>query len=198
MNVQPPSPLDEAQLQVLGQARAVRRKLRFAGFIALSNVIGLGTFAFLSLALGLFDLSLSPMAVALALLAWNEARGRRLLLDGDAGAPRRLAFNQLALLACVLVYCVYSAVAAWTGPSLLDSVLLTDPSLPDVLGGAADGAGTSLDELSRWGRVAALVIYGLVALGSAAVQGLTALYYSSLKPTVATLAALPAWARELA
>jgi hypothetical protein len=198
MNVQPPSPLDEAQLQVLAQARAVRRKLRFAGFLALSNVIGLATFAFLSLAFGLFELSLSPMAVALAVLAWNEARGRRLLLDGDARAPRRLAFNQLALLACVLVYCVYSAVTAWTGPSLLDSALLADPSLPDMLGGAADGAGTSLDELSHWGRVAALVIYGLVAFGSGAVQGLTALYYSSLKPTVAALAALPAWARELA
>jgi hypothetical protein len=198
MNVEPPSPLNEAQLQALAQARAAQRKLRFASFIALSNVIGLGTFAFLSLAFGLLELSLSPMAVALALLAWNEARGRRLLLDGDAQAPRRLAFNQLALFGCVLFHCIYSAVVAWTGPSLLDTVLLADPSLPDVLGGAADGAGTSLGELSQWGRVAALVIYGAVALGSAAVQGLTALYYSSLKPTVAALAAAPAWARELA
>jgi hypothetical protein len=195
--VQSSSPLDEAQLAVLGQARAARRKLRFASFIALSNVIGLGTFAFLSLALGLLELSLSPIGLALALLAWNEARGRRLLLEGDAGAPRRLAFNQLALLGCVLLHCVYSAFMAWTGPTLLDTVLLADPTLPDLLGGAASGAGTSLDELSRWGRMAALVIYGGVAFGSAAVQGLTALYYSSLKPAVAALAALPAWAREL-
>jgi hypothetical protein len=195
--VQSSSPLDEAQLAVLVQARAARRKLRFASFIALSNVIGLGTFAFLSLALGLLELSLSPIGLALALLAWNEARGRRLLLEGDAGAPRRLAFNQLALLGCVLLHCVYSAFMAWTGPTLLDTVLLADPTLPDLLDGAASGAGTSLDELSRWGRMAALVIYGGVAFGSAAVQGLTALYYSSLKPAVAALAALPAWAREL-
>jgi hypothetical protein len=195
--VQSSSPLDEAQLAVLGQARAARRKLRFASFIALSNVIGLGTFALLSLALGLFELSLSPMGLALALLAWNEARGRKLLLEGDVGATRRLAFNQLALFGCVLLHCVYSAFMAWTGPTLLDTVLLADPTLPDLLGGAASDAGTSLDEVSRWGRMAALVIYGGVAFGSAAVQGLTALYYSSLRPAVAALAALPAWAREL-
>jgi hypothetical protein len=190
--------LDEAQLAMLGQARAARGKLRFAGFLALTNVIGLATFAFLSLAVGLFELSLSPIGLALAVLAWNEARGRRLLLDGDARAPRRLALNQVALFGCVLLHCIYSAYVAWTGPSLLESVLLADPSLPDVLGGAADGAGTSLDELSRWGRAAALVIYGAVAVGSAAVQGLTALYYSSLKGTVAALGAVPGWARELA
>jgi hypothetical protein len=196
--VQASSPLDETQLALLGQARAARRKLRFASFIALTNVIGLATFAFLSLALGSLELSVSPMALALAALAWNEARGRRLLLDGDVRGPRRLAFNQLALLGCVLVYCVYSAVGAWTGPGLLDTVLLADPSLPDALGSAASDAGTSLDELSRWGRTAALVLYGAVAFASAAVQGLTALYYSSLKPAVAELAAMPPWARELA
>jgi hypothetical protein len=196
--VQPSSPLDEAQLALLGQARAARRKVRFAGFIALTNVIGLWTFAVLSLGLGLFDMSLSPIGLALAALAWNEGRGRRLLLDGDAGAPRRLAFNQLALFGCVLLHCAYSAFMAWTGPGLLDTVLLADPTLPDVLGGAATGAGTSLDELSRWGRMAALVIYGSVAFGSAAVQGLTALYYSSLKTALAALASAPAWARELA
>ena len=197
-NAPAPSPLDDAQLAVLGQARAAQRKLRFAAFIALSNVVGLATFAFLSLVFDLFSLTLSPMTLALGLLAWNEARGRTLLLAGDARAPRRLALNQLALLACVLVYCVYSAVAAWTGPSLLDTVLLADPSLPDVLGDAASGAGTSLDELSRLGRVTTLVVYAAVALGSAAVQGLTALYYRSLQPTVAALAAAPPWARELA
>jgi hypothetical protein len=183
---------------MVGRARAARRKLRFAAFMALTNVIGLGIFAFLSLALGLFDLSLSPMGLALGVLAWNEARGRRLLLDGDARATRRLAFNQLALLGCVLLYCAYNAYMAWTGPGVLDALLLVDPTLPDMLGDAANGAGTNLEELSQWGRTAALVIYGAVAIGSAAVQGLTALYYSSLAPAVAALAAVPAWARELA
>ncbi|HTV25706.1 MAG TPA: hypothetical protein VMG12_43720 [Polyangiaceae bacterium] len=197
-NAPTPSPLDEAQLAVLGQTRAAQRKLRFAGFIALSNVIGLATFAFLSLVVDLFSLSLSLITIPLGVLAWNEARGRTLLLAGDASAPRRLAYNQLALLACVIVYCIHSAYAAWTGPSLLDTVLLADPSIPDMLGDAANGAGTSLDELSHLGRVTALVVYGAVALGSAAVQGLTALYYRSLQPAVAALAAAPAWARELA
>lgn len=195
---QPPSPLDEAQLLVLGQARAARRKLRVASVLALIDVVGLASLAFSSLLLGMLELSLSPLGLALGVLAWNEAQGRRWLLAGDERAPRRLVINQLALFVCVLVHCTYSAVAAWTGPSLLDSMMSVDPTLPEVLGDAATGAGTSLDELSQWGRVAAVVIYASVALGSAAVQGLTALYYSSLRSVTATLAALPAWARELA
>jgi len=50
--------LDDAQRAVLGQARAMRRKLRFASLVALTYVIGLGTFALLSLSLGLFELNL--------------------------------------------------------------------------------------------------------------------------------------------
>lgn len=192
-----PSPLDEAQLSILARARAARRKVRFGGIIALTNVVGLGLFAFLSFAFGLLELSVSPFALAMAVLAWNEARGRRGLIEADARAPRRLAFNQLALLGCVLAYCIHGAYVAWTGPSLLDSVLVGAPELRE-LGDAAAGAGTSLGELSEWGRVVALIIYGAVAVASALVQGLTALYYSSLRAAVAALGEAPAWARELA
>lgn len=193
--MQQPSPLDEAQLSTLAQTRAVRRKLRFASFIAASNVFGLGVCAVFSLAFGLFDSSLSPIGLALGALAWNEERGRRQLHAADVRAPRRLAQNQIALFAVVLVYCAYSAYAAWTGPSVVDALLLGHPELPDVLGEASGGA--SVDEMSQWGRTAALFVYGAIAAGSLIVQGLTAWYYASLRPTVEALAATPRWAREL-
>jgi hypothetical protein len=45
--------------------------------------------------------------------------------------------------------------------------------------------------------VAALLIYGLVAVASVLVQGLTALYYRSLGASLEALATAPAWARAL-
>jgi hypothetical protein len=195
--MQQASPLDEAQLSTLAKAREAKRKIRFAGFIALSNVFGLGLCAILSLGFGLLSLSVSPIGLALLALAWNEERGRNLLRATDFRAPRRLAINQVILFLVVLVYCLHSAYVAWTGPSLLDAVLQGHPELPEALGDGL-GEGTSVDALTEWGRVVALVVYGAVALGSLVVQGLTALYYLSLRPMVAALAAAPAWARELA
>jgi hypothetical protein len=191
------TPLDEEQLATLARTRQTVRKLRLARFIALSNVIGLGVFGALSLLLGLLDLSLSPIGLALVGLACNEERGRRGLLVGDARAPRRLALNQALLFLCVLAYSGWNAYAAWTGPGLLDSVLRDHPELPQALGDAASQAGTSVDELAEWGRSMALIVYGAVALGSLVVQGLTLLYYRSLAPTLASLAAAPEWARAL-
>jgi hypothetical protein len=195
--MQSPSPLDEAQLTTLAQTRDTVRKLRFARFIALSNVIGLGVFGVLSLLMGVLDMTFSPMGLALVALAWNEERGRRGLITGDARAPRRLAINQALLFLCVLAYCIYNAYMAWTGPSVLDTVLRDHPELPAALGDAASQAGTSMSELTEWGRSVALIVYGAAAGGSLLVQGLTAFYYLSLRPTLATLAAAPAWARAL-
>jgi hypothetical protein len=192
------TPLDDEQLATLAKTRETVRKLRFARLIALSNVIGLGVFGVLSLLLGLLDMNVSLIGIALVGLAYNEDRGRRGLLVGDARAPRVLALNQVLLFVCALAYCGWNAYAAWTGPGLLDSVLRDHPELPQALGDAASQAGTSVDELAEWGRRMALIVYGAVALGSLLVQGLTLLYYLSLRPALATLAAAPEWARALA
>ena len=195
--MQPPAPLDDAQVAVLEKARNIQSKLRFAGFIALSNVFGLGLFAVLSVLFALLDLSVPFMGVALGVLAWNEMRGWRGLRAGDPAASKRLALNQLLLLATVIIYCAVNAYHGYTGPSPLDAVLDADPSLPDALGQAASDVGTSMDELAQWGRVAAVVVYGVVAVASMIVQGLTAAYYRSLGPSLEALAATPPWARAL-
>jgi hypothetical protein len=196
--MQEPSPLNDSQLSILAQAREARRKLRFGGLIALGNGVGLGLCAVLSLGSGLLELSLSPVGLALGALAWNEQRGRRLLLDADARAPRRLAMNQILLFIVVLIYCAHAAYTAWTGPNLLDAVLKDNRELSEALGEAVASAGTSADELSQWSRAAALLVYGAIVLGSLVVQGLTAWYYSSLRAAVEALAAAAPWARALA
>lgn len=197
MSSEATAPLDAEQLRVLGETRALGKKLRFARGVALTNVVSLAFLASSTLVLGAFSLSLSPVGLALAALAYNEERGRRLLVAVDPRAPRRLALNQLALLALIVVYCAWNAYAAWTGPDPLGALANQSDSLSDTLQEVSSQTGESFSELGRWARVAALLVYGIVLAVSALVQGLTAFYYHSLRASIAAFAAAPAWARAL-
>jgi hypothetical protein len=192
------SPLGPEQLLALAQTRALTRRLRLARGLALTNIVSLGGLALLSLAYGAFELSLSPMGVVLALLAWNEARGRSWLIDADRRAPVRLALNQLALLGAVLVYCAFRAYTTWSGPDPLEALTGESAELAATLEQLETETGQSLSELGGWARSVALLAYGAIAIASLIVQGLTAYYYHSLRATVDELARAPAWARALA
>lgn len=160
---------------------ALPRRVRWARLVAGGNVVGFGLGAVLSLALELPGISL--IGVALSALAWNEWRGRKLLLAADARAPRRLALNQLSSMVVVVLYCAVGAYAAWVGPSPLDAVLREQPELGEAL----HGAGASSSDLNEWARSAALAVYGAMAVGSLVVQGLIAALYLSLRPALEPL-----------
>jgi hypothetical protein len=197
-NTPAPSPLDTEQLRVLGQTRALGKKLRLARGIALSNVITLAILGALSVLFSLFSLSLSPIGFALLALAYNEQRGRRLLAALDPRAPAQLALNQLATFALVLVYCAWSAYTTWFGPDPLAALTGQSAQIGDTLGQLSQQLDGSVSDLGNWARLAAVLVYGLALLGSALVQGLTGLYYRSLQPSVEALARAPQWARALA
>ncbi len=191
------SPLGPEQLLALAETRALTRRLRLARGLALTNIVSLGGLACLSLVFGAFELSLSPMGVLLAVFAWNEARGRTLLIDADRRAPARLALNQLALLGAVLVYCAFHMYAIWTGPDPLQALTGESAELAATLAQLEAETGQSSSELGSWARSAALLAYAAIAVASSIVQGLTAYYYHSLRATVDELARAPAWARAL-
>jgi hypothetical protein len=197
MNAEAASPLDAEQLRVLGQTRALGKKLRLARGIALSNVITLALLGFLSVLFSLLSLSFSLVGLALLALAYNEERGRRLLAALDARAPAQLALNQVATFALVLVYCAWSAYSAWFGPDPLAALTSQSAEIGDTLNQLSQQLDGGVSDLGSWARMAALLVYGLALLGSALVQGLTALYYRSLQPSVEALARAPAWARAL-
>jgi hypothetical protein len=189
------SPLDEDQVRILTETRARGRKLRLASGIALVNVISMGLFALFSLLFDAVSLSLSPFALALALLTYNEWRGRRQLLALEPRAPFQLAQNQLLLLLLVAVYCAWNAYSAWVGPDPLAA--LASGELGDTLDQMSKQMDGNLSDLGNWARVASLLVYSAVLATSAVVQGLTALYYRSLQPTLEALARAPSWARAL-
>jgi hypothetical protein len=192
-----PAPLDEEQLRVLGETRTLSRKLRFARGVALANVVSLGATSGISVRAGLFGGSFSVFGALLGGLAWNESRGRSELAAAEPRGTRRLALNQLALLAVVLVYCGHSAYLAWSGPDPLQALVGQSAEIADVLKQLQSQGGQDLDTLGGWAQTGALIGYAVVAALSALVQGLTAFYYASLRGTVEALARAPAWARAL-
>ncbi|HVZ37590.1 MAG TPA: hypothetical protein VG963_34450 [Polyangiaceae bacterium] len=197
MNSSAAAPLDEAQLGVLGETRELTRKLKFARGVAQMNAVSLGVLAACSLPFELLDGSLPWMSLVLGALAWNEARGRKELLAAEPRALRRLAWNQIALLAFVLVYCAYGAYQTWKGGDPLAALSGQSAELGSALRdlGLDSGQEGGIGALAKTG---ALIGYAVVAGLSALVQGLTALYYASRRATVEALARMPAWARALA
>jgi len=178
---QPSSPDDPQRLEGRGTPAHSTPSWRFrlARFIAGSNVVGLAFGALLTIA---FELpSISLIGAALAALAWNEWRGRKLLLAADERAPRRLALNQLLLCLVLLAYCGQGLYETSSASNPVDEVLREQPELAELLG--EDRA--TLDELNEWGRRTALALYVAVAVGSVIVQGLTTALYLSLRPAVA-------------
>ncbi|MEO8177892.1 MAG: hypothetical protein ABI895_03575 [Deltaproteobacteria bacterium] len=197
MNAPAPSPLDAEQVRVLIQTRALGKKLRLARGIALTNVLSLAFLGFVSVVIDLFSLSLPLVGLALLLLAFNEERGRRQLVALDSRAPNQLAWNQLALFLLVLVYCAHSAYATLHGPDPLAALASQSAEISDTLGQLSQQMDGDLSDLGAWARTVTLLIYGAALLGSAIVQGLTALYYRSLQSSLEMLARAPEWARAL-
>jgi hypothetical protein len=197
MNEPTASPLDPEQLRVLAQTRALGKKLRFARGIALTNVVSLAFFGLVSVVVGLFSLSLPLVGLALLLIAANEERGRRQLQALDARAPNQLAWNQLALFLLVLVYCAHSAYTTWYGPDPLAALSGQSVEIRDTLDQLSQQMDGNVSDLGNWARGITVLIYGVALLASAVVQGLTALYYRSLRSSVDALARAPTWARAL-
>jgi len=197
LNAPAASPLDAEQLRVLAQTRKLGKKLRLARGIALTNVISLAFLGLISVVIGLFSLSLPIVGLALILLAVNEERGRRQLLALDPRAPNQLAFNQLALFLLVFVYCAHSAYVTWSGPDPLAALSSQSAEINDTLQQLTQQMDGSLSDLGSWARGVTLLIYLAALLGSAVAQGLTALYYRSLRSSVEALSRAPDWARAL-
>ena len=191
------SPLSADQLTVLAETRALTKKLRMARGMALTNVIGLGAFALLSLLFGAVALELSPVGLALAGLAWNEHRGRAWLIAGDSRAPTRLAINQLMLLALVLAYCAWNAYTTWYGPDPLQALTRESAEASAMLGQLDAQLGEGATELGAWVRTLAILVYAVVAGVSVLVQCWVAYYYYSRRSAVEALARAPAWAKML-
>jgi hypothetical protein len=117
ISLPPDSPLDAGQMGELVAAVDRSRRLLRAGRAAAFTGGSLLVFGALSILVSV----LSPPGVlvggALLFLGWNELEGRKLLLRFQPQGPRRLAHNQLWLLAVIVAYCGWAIYRTRTAPS---------------------------------------------------------------------------------
>lgn len=142
-------------------------------------------FGLLALPFAIIDHSAIIAAAVLIGLGWNELRLRKRLRLLEPEAASLLAWNQLALLGAVLVYCAWQIAGVFGPPSESEQMIATaDPAMAETIG--------------RVRVIATLSIYGLLALASIGMQGGFALYYRSRGRIIhRCLVETPEWAIEL-
>lgn len=189
-----PGPLSAEHLQELTLANQRAKKLRSAAGVAMFNGVCIGAFSAFSLLFAAGSLLFGEidwwggiMAAGLGAIAWNEFRGRRMLQQFHPRGPHVLGWNQLALLALVVVYAGWMLCTALLGANPYEEVMRREPETAQVLG----------DIGGLYKKLSALV-YGVLILVSLIFQGLNALYYFTRAGVLrGYLADTPAWVVEL-
>ena len=168
-----------------GRAKRIRRAAGVAGF----NGWVTGVLAALSAPFALFSIAGFLVTLGLSVIAYNEFRGRKRLLQFDPSAPGLLGWNQVGLLALIVVYCLWMLYVGLTGVGTLAAKMEATPELADALGSL------QFDYLYK-GLVVA--VYGTVIVLSAIFQGLNAFYYFTRRKRVeAYLQETPKWVLDL-
>ena len=179
--------LTAAHLAQRSAAKRRRGKVDRAVVVATVSAWSLAVFAALSWPFGLFSLKGAFIAAGLSACAWFEFRGRNGLRRLEVGAPARLAWNQLGLAGVISVYCVWSAYAAWTGPSAYAQAIERTPELAEML-----------EPFAGVIRQVTVGAYGLVLVLTLMVQaGVIGYYRSRRKFVEAYLSETPGWVLAL-
>lgn len=167
----------------LGELVGLRRVISIASFNAWTAAVLAG----LSVLLAVTDpLGGLLAAAALAVVSWNEFRGRRQLRRLNPKGSVTLGCNQLLLIALIASYGTWKILAAIHGPDpyagQLDA-LRDSPAFQDLL-----------KNLGSLHVIIAAVVYGSVIVLVSLVQGVNAVYYFAQGPRLRThLATRPAW-----
>ena len=123
------------------------------------------------------------MGVGLALFAWNEFRGRTMLLRFELRGCRVLGWNQLGLMALVVGYAGWMLAQALWGPNPYQEAISREAELAGPLG-----------SISQLHKLISLAVYGGLIAGTLVFQGLNSLYYfTRRKHVTAYLRETPQW-----
>jgi hypothetical protein len=166
-----------------GRSKAIRKAASVAAF----NGWATGILAALSAPFAPFSVVGFLMTVGLAVVAYNEFRGRKRLLEFDPASAALLGWNQIGFFALIVAYCLWMLFASIGS---FAAELQANQQWEATLG--------SLDEFNDLYRCIIVGFYGTVILLSAMFQGLNALYYFTRRRYVcAYLQETPAWVQEI-
>jgi hypothetical protein len=179
-----PWQLGPDQLRELADARAAGRSIRRAVIFANIDAAALFAASAISLLIGLLSPTSFIVGLALAVIASLEMRGASQLKRLDESAPRRLAWNQLALGTFLALYSIWRIYHGLHGPTGYEEITQLDPRL-----------GQSIEDMSRSFTVATYACLILVAIFA---QGGAALYYfTRAKHIRSYLRQTPGWILQM-
>lgn len=168
------------------QSRAIRKTARVANFNGWTTAV----IAALSLPFSLYSPVGLALTVGLALVAFNEFRGRKRILQFDPTGATLLGWNQIGLLAMITAYCLWMMVASLDEASAVATEVRAYADLDAALG--------STGGFSAIYKLVAISFYGVVIFLSVVFQGGTAWYYFSRRRRIADFVTqTPEWIREL-
>jgi hypothetical protein len=128
--------------------------------------------------------------VGLALVAWNEFRGRRQLQEFNPAGATILGWNQLGLLGLITAYCLWAIYSNLWGGESIEAQMRANPELAAAMG--------SLSNVGDLVKPIVLGFYGVVIALTAIFQGGNALYYFSRRKYVEKFVReTPAWVIDL-
>lgn len=130
------------------------------------------------------------LTVGLAVIAFNEFRGRRLLVQLDPAGATFLGYNQLGLMALIVAYCGWMLYSGLSTASPFAAEWAATPELESLLGSQGE-----LDDLYR--QIITL-LYGTVIALTVLFQGLNALYYFTRRRHIEDyVLETPQWVRDV-
>lgn len=154
------------QLRAVAEARRRLRPVSRAAVVSTISGWTLAVFAAIALISGLFDLPSLLLGLGMSVSAWVELRGSRGLRTFDLAAPRRLAWNQVAVAAIVIAYAAWGIGIALFGPGPYDD---------QMRGGGA--VAEAFEPFDRMTRSLTAAFYGLVIVLTLGVQAGSTLYH---------------------
>ena len=170
------------QRQALADAKERYRGCMKAARTATFNIWTIGSFAAITILFGFFSLSAMVLGIGMALVTWNEYRGRAMVRRFDPAGPLLLGRNQLGLMGLIIAYALWSMYQASTHP---------DPGLAQmdaIMGGDVSGLVADLTVLVY------LAVIGITAI----FQGLLSRYYfKRIEMIKAYVRDTPAWVLDL-
>jgi len=174
--------LTPEQRQELANAKARSHAFMGAARTATFNIWTVGAFAAVTILFGLFSLTALVLGIGMAVVTWNEYRGRAMVRRFDPAGPLLLGRNQLGLMGLIIVYALWSMYQTTANP---------DPELAQmdaILGG--DTAGL-VAELTAYVYIGVIVLTGIF-------QGLLARYYfRRIAMVEAYVRDTPAWVVDM-
>lgn len=162
----------------------IRRAVTLARFNAWTMTI-FGGFAVLG---GIFSIPALLLGLALLAAGFHEFKGAAAMRKLDRNGPRRLAINQVFVVAAVAAYCLWNIHLANNQP--------LSPQVSELIDSL--GAQDQTNELRNISRSITIGVYFLVTLLTGVFQGMMAIYYLGRRAHIdAYAASTPEWVQDI-